>query len=305
MDAIPIDEPAGCSFGSVHPGAMHACGHDGHMAMMIGLAAWASKRRASLKRGILLVFQAAEETTGGAASIVDSGVLADYGVSRIYGLHLWPGFPLGTVICRPKEFMAGTYVIEIEVTGKAAHIAEYTKGIDAMEAGLRLVKDAYVFEKSLPKETFRILRFGTFNSGTTNNVVASKAVLTGALRAFDERTYNAMNTGMKKLAAEIQASSGAGFEFHYSKGYPAVINPEALAGEARQKLTGAGFAWLEPELPYMQAEDFSYYQLAVPGLYMHLGTGGAAKLHAPDYTLDETALGYGLKLWTTLAEDAL
>jgi hippurate hydrolase len=300
MDAIPIDEAVESDYKSVHPGAMHACGHDGHMSILLGFAQWVSAHRTQLKTNVLLVFQAAEETTGGAKLICDTGVFSDYGVTRIYGLHLWPGYPAGTVVGRAKEFMAGTFVVKVALSGHAAHIAEYRKGTDALEAGCRFVKRAYAMEASLPDSVFRLLRFGVFDSGTASNIVADKAALIGTMRAFEEETFAFLRDGMRQIAADITAETGARVSFETSEGYPALVNPPELYADAKERLARAGFEWAELEQPLMQAEDFAYYQRTVPGLFLHLGTGRDAKLHAGDYALNENVLIDGVRLFREL-----
>jgi hippurate hydrolase len=300
MDAIPIDEAVESDFKSVHPGAMHACGHDGHMSILLGFALWVSAHRAQLKTNVMLVFQAAEETTGGAKLICDTGVFSDYGVTRIYGLHLWPGYPAGTVVSRAREFMAGTFVVKVALSGHAAHVAEYRKGTDALEAGCLFVERAYAMEASLPDGVFRLLRFGVFDSGTASNIVADKAVLTGTMRAFKEETFALLRDGMRRIAADITAETGVRVIFETSEGYPAVVNPLELYADAKERLTRVGFEWVELEQPLTQAEDFAHYQQAVPGLFLHLGTGRDAKLHTGDYTLNENVLIDGVRLFREL-----
>jgi hippurate hydrolase len=300
MDAIPIEEPAGCAFRSVHTGAMHACGHDGHMAMLLGLALWLRAHAAEAKANALLVFQASEETTGGAHLICQSGVLRDYGASKIYGLHLWPGQPKGQIVCRPGGFMAGTFVVEAEIEGRAAHIAEYRKGADALAAGCLFVEHAYAFEAALPPEIYRLLRFGEFHAGTANNVIADKARLAGAIRAYDDDTFAALHDAVDAAARAAEQQTGTRITLHKSEGYPPVINPPALYEETKAALTAAGFAWHELNEPLMTAEDFAFYQREIPGLFLHLGTGVDAKLHNPTYTLDESVLITGVKIFRTL-----
>jgi hippurate hydrolase len=300
MDAIPIREPAGCAFRSEHEGAMHACGHDGHMGMLLGLAAWIAGHPGEAGANALLVFQAAEETTGGAKLICDTGVLRDYGVSRIYGIHLWPGYPENTVVCRPGAFMAGTFVINVIAEGRAAHIAEYQKGADALEAGCLFVLRAYELEKALPASVFRLIRFGEFQSGSASNIVADRARITGAIRAYDDETFDYFKTGLEKIMRGIETETGVKLRYEKSEGYPAVVNPPALYEETRKTLAGAGFSWFELKSPILQAEDFSYYQREAPGLFMHLGTGEGARLHSPEYTLDESVLMTGVGLMRAL-----
>ena len=300
MDAIPIDEPEGSEFRSIHKGAMHACGHDGHMAMLLGLAEWLSVNSEKINVNVLLVFQAAEETTGGAQMICDTGIFDEYKPSKIYGIHLWPQVPKGQINCRPGGFMAGTYVVTIDIEGRAAHIAEYAKGIDALEAGCMLVNKAYEFEASLPKDIFRLLRFGEFNSGTANNVIAEKTRITGAIRAYDDETFVALEKGILDAAGEAELKTGASIGMHKSEGYPPVVNPQDLYNETKEKLSSAGFVWNELTEPLLLAEDFSHYQRILPGLYMHLGTGVDTKLHNPDYTLDESVLLTGVNIFRAL-----
>jgi hippurate hydrolase len=320
MDAIPIEEPDGsCAFRSEHAGAMHACGHDGHMAMLLGLATWlharththTSKERVAdqhtsdedavgIKANVLLVFQAAEETTGGAHLICQSGVLGDYNVSKIYGIHLWPGQPKNQIVCRPGGFMAGTFVVEAEIEGRAAHIAEYRKGADALEAGCLFVEKAYAFEAALPQDVHRLLRFGEFHAGTANNVIASKAHINGAIRAYDDETFAALQDGLDAAAREAVQQTGTHFEIRKSEGYPPVVNPLDLYEETKETLTAAGFSWHELAEPLMTAEDFAFYQREIPGLFLHLGTGVDTKLHSPAYTLDESVLITGVQIFRTL-----
>jgi hippurate hydrolase len=301
MDAIPIEEPDGlCAFRSEHTGAMHACGHDGHMAMLLGLALWLSEHASDARANVLLVFQAAEETTGGAHLICQSGVLRDYGASKIYGLHLWPGCPKDRILCRPGGFMAGTFVVEADITGRAAHIAEYRKGADALEAGCLFVEKAYAFEAALPQEIHRLLRFGEFHAGAANNVVADSAHIRGAIRAYDEETFTALHGGLDAAAREAALQTGTHFEIRKSEGYPPVVNPLELYEETKEALTAAGFVWQEPNEPLMTAEDFAFYQREIPGLFLHLGTGADAKLHSPAYTLDESVLLTGVQIFRTL-----
>ena len=304
MDAIPIQESGACSFASVHEGVMHACGHDGHMSILLGLAILIAENPEKSAYNCLLVFEAAEETTGGAKLICDTGILKDYGVLCIYGLHLWPYSPLHTIVCRPGEFMAGTYVIEVTAKGRSAHIAEYQESADALEAGCKFIMRAYELERTLPPEKFRILRFGEIVSGTANNIISGKTYMAGAVRAFDDDTFSYFLTGLEKIMRELETETGVAFTFEKSDGYPPVINPPDLYAQTKATLTNADFEWHTPEYPTMHAEDFVFYQREVPGLFMHLGTGAGVLLHSPEYKLDEMALLTGTRLFWTLLTTA-
>ena len=305
MDALPIEEAtngkaAALGFRSAHDGKMHACGHDGHMAVLLGLARWIAQNRASLERDVLLIFQASEETTGGAREICESGALRDRGIRYVYGMHLWPGYEVGTVVCRANEFMAGTHVITAELAGRSAHLAEYENGLDALDAGCRFVLRVYAAADELPKDSYHMLRFGQFLAGTANNIVAGTGYITGAARTFSDDVFALLWEKMAEIAVGIETETGVRFSLAHSDGYPPVINPPALYEGAKRALTAAGFVWEELEAPLFQAEDFSFYQKEAPGLYLHLGAGAGAPLHTPDFSIDERALEAGLRVFQTL-----
>ena len=301
MDALAVTEKEGCDFGSEHAGKMHACGHDGHMGMLLGLAIKAAENPSELACNCLLLFQAAEETNGGAKLICESGVLKDYGVSRIYGLHLWPGIPASAVSCRPGEFMVGMSELDVTISGRQAHIANFKNSADALEAGCLFVARTYQLEKELPKDVFRILRFGEFFSGTANNIVSGKTHIGGTLRTYDEKIFESLIFGMRKIIEGLEAETGVTFAFENSDGYPPVINPQELYEETEMVLSDAGFTWLASNKPTLYAEDFAFYQREIPGLYMHLGMGNNTRAHSPEYEMNEDVLISGtLLMWTLL-----
>jgi hippurate hydrolase len=298
MDALPIEEATGLDFASEHPGCMHACGHDGHMSMLLGLAAWISENLESLPVNVLLVFQAAEETTGGAKDFCASTVFADHGVKAIYGQHLWPGFPKGTVICRRGDFMASTFVFVIDILGRSTHVGTYRQGIDALEAGAAYISRIYEMEKTVvASDVRRLLRVGRFESGRTANVVPAKAQLEGTLRTYDPAVHELMWSRMLEIAGDIEQQTGARFTLRHSDAYPAVRNPDELFDRAKAALTGAGISFFEPEEPLLIAEDFGCYGQILPSLYLHLGTGVDAALHTNNYMLDEDVLMDGVRVF--------
>ena len=300
MDAIPVIEQLNVKHKSLNDGRMHACGHDGHMSILLGLAIWLNDNLGTIDHNCLLVFQAAEETTGGAKMICDTGVFEKYNVSRIFGLHIWPGYEKNAVVCRKNAFMAGTFVLYVNIEGLATHIADYEKGVDALEAGCKFIDMTYALEKALPADVFRLLRFGKFESGQADNIVADKAYIAGVMRAFDQDTFDYLWQGMRKIADEIEHETNAKIDVSRSDGYPQLINPEELYDETKSIAIDAGFYWIELEKPMLQAEDFSFYQHELLGLYMHLATGMNCKLHACDYDIDEDVLLTGVQLFRTL-----
>lgn len=295
-DALPIRENTGLPFASQHPGVMHACGHDGHMAMLLDLAQWLS-RQPSLTHNVLLVFQAAEETTGGARELCESGIFETHRVRCIFGMHLWPDLPAGTIASRKNELMSRSCEVSVEITGRSSHIAKAQEGIDALEAGVEFYRRAMALEQSLPPEVFRLLKFGRMESGTVRNAVSGKTLLLGSLRAFQDEIFFALRDGLTDIGRAVAAESGCAVSVHTNDGYPAVWNPPALYDAVRR--WGLEFQALEK--PVMIAEDFSWYQRHLPGLFFFLGTGPSPALHADDFRFDEGILEKGAAFWKKLA----
>ncbi len=301
MDALPVEEATGLPFASVHPGKMHACGHDGHTAMALALAQWAAQHIAALPRNLLLLFQPAEETTGGADALCQSGILRECRVTRVFGLHLWPGLPAGEVYTRPGPMMARANEVTVTVTGKSVHLSRAAQGRDALATGAEYLRRAYLAVGALPPEEPRAFLFGKMTSGTVRNAVSGKTVLEGSLRTYREETYRFCREQLENIGRELAEESGCGVDVYLNTGYPAVWNHEGLLETVR-----AGLGKDAPRLldaPALAAEDFSFYQQAVPGVFFFLGVGPAPELHAPDFRFDDEAvLPRGVTFLTRLAE---
>jgi hippurate hydrolase len=300
MDALPMAEDTGLEYASEHEGCMHACGHDGHMSILLGLASWIDAHGGELAKNVLLVFQADEETTGGAKDLVEAGIFVEHRPERIYGLHLWPGYPLGVIASKPGGIMAGTCLARITVRGRSVHIANYKMGLDALYAGTSFVNRAYAWGREVQETAPHLLRFGKFESGVANNVIADTAVITGTVRSYAAETSDLVKDGLRHIAAEIAAETGVSFDFYFESGYPPVINDATVYAEAKERLIEEGFAWFEMTEAALYAEDFAFYQQELPGVYFHLGTGVDAELHTTDYTIDERALLEGVRLFRSL-----
>ena len=270
MDALPILEATGLPFASRHKGKMHACGHDGHMAVLLGLARDLAGR-SQLPHNVLLVFQPAEETGGGAKDICRSGVFARQSVRAIFGLHLWPDLPAGTVASRAGPMMTRSSEVTVEVTGRSAHVARAEEGLDALAACAAWYQGAAALERSLPQDTPRLLKFGRMEAGTVRNAVAG--------------------------SGHVERETGCQVAVRFSEGYPALINPPALLEQVQKLYPVAPLA-----RPALITEDFSWYQQALPGLFFFLGCGPAPALHAADFDFDEGALSVGLDLFRAIAE---
>ena len=296
-DALPIRENTGLPFASEHTGQMHACGHDGHMAILLELARRLSKKK-DMKHNVLLVFQPAEETTGGAKDICDTGIFETHGVKAIFALHLWPGLTAGTVASRREEMMSRSCEVTVDISGRSAHIAKAAEGIDAMAATVEFYSKATAMEQALPQHIFRLLKFGKLESGTVRNALAATAHLEGSLRAFHDEVFFSLRDGLLAIGKEIEAATGCSVKIHMNDGYPAVINPGDLYDRVRKCVR-----FSELEAPSMITEDFSWYQKKLPGVFFFLGTGDTPALHADNFNFDEQILLKGADFFTELAEN--
>ena len=299
MDALLVTECTGVPYASTHPGKMHACGHDGHTAMALALAEYVSAHLSGLPRNVLFLFQPAEETTGGAKGLCESGILEAHHVTRIFGLHLWPNLPAGQVFTRPGPLMARANEVTVTVTGKSVHLSRASQGRDALTAGAEFLRRAYAMVDALPPEEPRAFLFGKMTSGTVRNAVSGKTVLEGSLRTYREKTYRFCKEQLDAIGQEIAAETGCGVEVHLNEGYPAVWNHEGLYETVCAALGADAPSPLET--PALAAEDFSFYQQAVPGVFFFLGVGNTPELHAPDFCFnDELILPQGVEFLTKL-----
>lgn len=305
MDALPIDEASGAAFSSEHPGRMHACGHDGHMAMALAAATWVDRvargadavvRAGQLPRNVLFVFQPAEETTGGAKRVCESGVFERYRVARIFGMHLWPDLPAGSLASRPGPLLARSSETTITFHGVSSHIAKWRDGRDALGAAARFVVGSKWLSRKLEQDEPFLLRFGHMTAGTVRNAVAGQARVEGSLRVFSDDMFARAQDEVRALAQTAADEEGCTFDLHFSEGYPPVVNDGTLFGEAAQAL---------PELervpePLLIAEDFAFYQRYLPGVFFLLGTGTGIPLHADTFNFDERVLLRGVRAYQRL-----
>ena len=296
MDALPISESTGADYASRHPGRMHACGHDGHMAILLELARRLSGKQ-TLPHNVLLVFQPAEETTGGARDICATGVFKNYNVEAIFGLHLWPGLHPGMVASRKNEMMSRSCEVTVDIFGKSAHIAKASEGVDALYAGMEFYRRAVAMEAALPRKVFRLLKFGKMESGTVRNALSDHTHMEGSLRAFQDDVFYTLRAGLVSIAKDIERATGCTINIYMNDGYPAVMNPADLYKRVKKAV---GF--FELDAPSMITEDFSWYQKKVPGMFFFLGAGDVPALHADDFNFDESILVRGADFFEELAE---
>jgi len=298
-DALPVQEKNDVPYVSTCDGCMHACGHDGHMAIALELARRISAKK-DLPHNILIIFQPGDESPGGAKPICDTGVLEEYKVKALFGLHIWPGLPKGKVFSRENELMSRSSEINVDIYGKSAHIGRASKGIDALAAGVEYYRRAVAMEQAMPKNIFRLLKFGHMESGTVRNALSAHTRLEGSLRAFQDEVFDQLRTGLDKIATDIAAETGCTVTVTGTEGYRAIMNPPELF---RKVMAVAPFAVL-PE-PSMTSEDFSFYQQRVDAMFFFLGAGDAPSLHSDTFNFDEQILVKGADFFEKLAEEFL
>ena len=294
-DALPVREINDLPYRSIHEGNMHACGHDGHMAIALELARRLSARD-TLSHNVLLIFQPAEETPGGAKIICDTGVLAKHRVKAVFGLHLWPNLEKGKLFCRENEQMSHASEVIVDIYGKTAHIARPDKAVDALSAAAAFYTKVRALEAAVPAGYYKLLNFGKFHSGTAINAISDHTHMEGSLRAFQDEIFDGLKAGIFEAGKEVEKSTGCRVEIHLSEGYPAVMNPPELYRKVREYMD---FETLEE--PCMTSEDFSWYQRFVPGLFFFLGLGDTPALHTHNFCFDEDILVKGADFFEKLA----
>ena len=300
MDALKIAECASHDFVSEHPGMMHACGHDGHMAAMLMVARIAAGRREALERDVVLLFQPAEESLGGAKRMIDAGALRDPRVEEVYGMHIMPTLPLGTIGCRAGAMMAAVDTWEIEIEGRAAHGATPQLGSDAIMAMANFIvgAQAALTRRIGPLEP-AVLTVGSVASGEVYNVISERASLRGNLRTYDAGVSRRALAAVEDALSAVDRLYGTRSAMKVIQSYPAVVNDAACVARVRDC---AGSAYQEIE-PVAISEDFSEFERCVPGAYFFCGCrdeAHAEQLHSPRFDFDERALLAGVNVFERL-----
>ena len=297
MDALPITEETGLPYASTHAGIMHACGHDGHMSVLLELARRLNNK-GNLPHNMLLIFQPGEESPGGAKPLCETGVLEQHKVKAVFGLHLWPGLPAGVMYTREKELMSRGSELTVDVYGKSSHISNAAAGIDATAAAVEFYRQMRQAEADVPEEHFHLLNFGMFQSGTVRNALSAHARMEGSLRAFQDEVFFGLQNRLYAIAADVEKEFGCKVNVHLAESYPAVMNDPETVAKVR-KITDVQLL----EKPSMASEDFAEYQLRVPGVFFFLGIGDTPALHASTFNFDEEILLKGADFFEKLAEN--
>lgn len=308
MDALPVTEQTqGIDYISQNQGVMHACGHDGHSANLLGAAKVLSHLRSHIRGTIRFIFQPAEEGGAGAKEMIRDGALE--GVDRIYGLHGWPGLPIGQIYVRSGPLMAGNAEIRIKISGRGGHAAIPNECTDQVLAGCRIVEQLGTIRNRMlsPAEPF-VLSLTQFHAGTASNVIPDMATIGGTMRYMNQKTYQFAAHAAQKIAKSVAQSMDLEAEIEIIPGYPPVIN-DLDATQFLRHMASAAIRQenvKDPGLPTMGSEDFSYFLEKIPGSYFFLGVddgrnGGYPSLHHPEYDFNDDALPIGIKIFTYLA----
>ncbi len=299
MDALNHTEVSDVPYCSKTIGKMHGCGHDGHTAILLGLAKLISQNRDRLDCNVVLLFQPGEEGFAGAKRMIEEGALQFPDIDRIYGLHLWPTVPKGKVGIRWDYLMAQASDFKIQVKGKSTHASTPQLGVDAIVAAAELINMLQsVITRNVDPHQDALLTLGRISGGTSHNVIADKVEIEGTLRVFNSELYDSLTTRIRNVAEGLHLATGAEFQIEENSHYPCVSNPRSMVEQFYILLDSMDDNVLVE--PVMAAEDFAEYQTRVPGLFFFLGIEGGKggiPLHSNKFDFDEDALLYGIEIF--------
>ncbi|MDS9467252.1 M20 aminoacylase family protein [Paracoccus sp. MBLB3053] len=303
MDALPINEITGLDYASKTPGVMHACGHDGHTAMLLGAARYLAETR-NFDGTAVVIFQPAEEGGGGGLAMIEDGLVDRWGIQEFYGMHNMPGYPTGSFAIREGAMMAAADQFDIVVTGKGGHAAKPHETIDTtlVSAQIIVALQSIVSRNIDPLKNAVISVCVVQTDSTAHNVIPQVVKLKGTARSLDADVRDQLEEGITRVAENIALAFGAKAEVDYQRGYPVTMNhPEATIHAAEVARGVAGDVDMDM-MPMMGGEDFSYMLNERPGAYIFVGNGDTAMVHHPAYNFDDNAIPAGSSWYAGMVE---